>query len=190
MPFLLSRRAGFLLATAALVPGSGCSPGGSGLGYDLDKLPPYEGDLARLFNNTIEPAAFGLGMAQSGNLQFDPDFRKRAQDADVVSTLRVTTLTASKADDKTNYTLQFESIRDFKGTFEDDLRTLAVSERLAQPYSIVSAVQARARGRTLVGFWKRFREQNRMSLHFHFFPDSDDTTKAIQDSLALEELKK
>lgn len=190
MPLLMSRRASLLLASNVLVFGPACSPKGPGLKYDLDKLPPYENPSAELFDDTIEPAALGLSMAASGNLQFDPKFRERAQQADVVSIVRVTTVTISKADDKSTYTLRFEPTREFKGTFEDDLREIVISEHSPQMFSVISAVQTRARGRTMVGFWRRFREQNRMALHFHFFPDTEDTTKAIQDSLALEDLKK
>ncbi|MCU0657781.1 MAG: hypothetical protein MUF64_21730 [Polyangiaceae bacterium] len=190
MPLLLSRRAGLLLASSAFLPDLGCSPSGPSLRYDLSKLPPYEGELAQLFDDSIDPAVFGLTMAESGNLEFNPKFRRRTQDADVLSVVRITTVTVSKAEGKSSFALRFEKTRDFKAPFDDELQDLAVTEQTPQMFSIISAVQARARGRSMIGFWKRFRQQDRAVLHVQFQPDNPDTTKAIQDALALEDLKK
>jgi len=186
MPLYLSRRSGLLLATAALLPG--CSSRGQGAALDLDKLPPYEGAAVELFNDHIEPAAFGLSMAQL-NLQFDQKFRERIQTADTVASVRVTTVTVSKADAKASFSLQFEAVKEHKGALEEDLREQRITERSSQAYSIISTIQGKARGQSVVGLWKRFREQNRATVHFYFAPDTADTLKAIQDALALGALK-
>lgn len=190
MSTLLSRRASLLLASTALIQGSSCSANHGGTALNLDKLPPYEEPSKTLFDDSIDPAAFGLNMSASEGSPSDASFRERIRLADVISSIRVTTVTISKVDEKATYTLQFEPIRGFLGTFEEDLRELVVSERAPQMYSVISSVQARAKGRTLIGFWRRFREQNRMTIHYRFFSDSEEITKALQDSLALEDLKK
>jgi hypothetical protein len=184
MPLPLSRRAGLLLVAAAL---AGCSPSGP-ITVDLDKLPPYEGEMAALFNDAIEPGTFKLTMVQN-NPQVDPKFRARAQASDAVSEVQITTVTVSKADDKSAYVIQMEAGQSYKGRFEEDMREQRFSERDAQPYSIISTVRDKARGQKMIGFWKRFREKNRATIHYYYAPDDADTIKAVQDALALGALK-
>lgn len=188
MPPLLTRRASLLLAPAALFPLGACSSGGPRSAYDLEKLPPYEGEQAALFVDTIEPSSLGLSMAQL-NLQFDGAFQKRVLAADVISRVVVTTVTVSKADDKAAFSLRFASQRDFKGTLDEDLVDLRVTDRQAQPFSILNTIQAKARGKTVIGLWKRFRDKNSAAVHFYLAPDNDDTAKAVSDGLALGALK-
>lgn len=185
---LLTRRQSLIVASAALVPGLGCSSDAKTTPSNLDKLPPFEGRSTELFNDFIEPAAFGLTMDQP-RLQTDPMFRERAQAADVIFAVRVTTVTSNTVEDKAIYTVQFEPLKGYKNEFGDDLRELRLSDRTNQAYSIISTIQAKARGQGIIGLWKRFREKNRGVIHFYFAPDNADSVKAIHDSLAMGALK-
>jgi hypothetical protein len=191
MPTLLTRRAGLWLATSALLAAAGCASQGAGPRFDLEKLPLHEGELAKLFDDTISPDALGLGVAPSANLQFNAAFRDRVQGADVISAVRITSVTERKSNEQsTMHTLRFELVRDFKGAFEEDLQELTVTHHMEQPHSVVSTVQGRARGRTMIGFWKRFRGKKRVDVHFHFVPDTEEIHKALQGALAPENQKK
>ncbi|MDW8248777.1 MAG: hypothetical protein RMJ98_05655 [Myxococcales bacterium] len=187
---LLTRRASLWLA-AVIVPASGCASQEARPQFDLEKLPPHEGQLARLFDDTISPDALGLGVLPSANLQFNADFRDRVQAADVISAVRVTSVTERKSNElSTLHTLRFEPVRNFKGAFEEDLQELTITHHMEQPHSLLSTVQERARGRTMIGLWKRFRGKKRVDIHFHFVPDTEEIHKALQEAMAPENQKR
>lgn len=184
----VGRRHGLItIAALAAVIGTGCGPEVK-TGPNLDRLPGYEGPLAQSFNDSIEPSVFGLTLEQR-SLQGDPGFRTRATSADVVATLRITTVTSSRADDKVTYTLQFEPVKVHLGELDDAMLDLRLTEQQSQAYSVISAVTTRAQKKVVVAMFKRFREKNRATTHFYMAPDNTDTTKALQDALALDALR-
>ena len=183
----LGRRHFLTVLAVTAGPGMGCGSEAR-TGPNLDRLPTYEGEVAKSFDDSIEPAVFNLTL-EGRSLQTDGRFRPRAQGADVVATLRITTVTVSRTNGQTTYTLQFELLKTHVGELDAALLELRLTEKQSQAYSVISAVQTRAQKVSLVAMFKRFREQNRASVHFYFAPDNADTTKALQDALALDALR-
>jgi len=175
-----------LLAVAALVV-VGCGPEVQ-TGPNLDRLPAHEGELARSFDDSIEPSVFNLTL-EARSLQTDPLFAGRVRGADVVATVRITTVTVQRTDGKATFTLQFEPVKVHVGDLDPELLELRLTEKQSQAYSVLSAVQTRAQKVSMVATFKRFREQNKAIPHFYFAPDNADTTKALQDALALGALR-
>jgi hypothetical protein len=179
----LGRRHLFLMGAAL----AACGPEAK-TGPNLDRFPPYEGELAQSFDDSIEPSVFNLTL-EARSLQTDPKFAGRVRGADTVATVRITTVTVQRTDGKATYTLQFEPVKVHTGELDPGLLELRLTEKQSQAYSVLSAVQARAQKVSMVATFKRFREQNRAVSHFYFAPDNADTTKALQDALALGALR-
>lgn len=176
------------LCVALLTVGSaGCGPARSANEIQIDKLPEYTGAAAKLFNDSIEPSALGLSL-EKVTFKNDAHFRERVQQADVVSEVEITTVTVGKTDEKSVYFLQFEPQQGYtKLGLASDMLELRVADGEGA-YPLINMIQARARGRKLIGMWKRFREGNAATLHWYFAPDNEDTVSATKEALTLREL--
>jgi hypothetical protein len=174
----------------AATVGVGCGPRQRGTQIDLSKLPPYTGTAQSLFNDNIEPAALGVSL-EKPSYKGDATFRQRVQSADVVARVKVTTVTIGKSEEKTTYHLQLELedqpfSRQQPG--QDELE-VSIPEG-SYSYSVMNLVKARARGRQMIGMWKRFREGEEQAIHWYFVPEDPDSTAAVKEALALQELSR
>ena len=153
----------------------------------LSKLPVYEGKDAQLFDDTIEPAAFGMSMDRP-HFRGDAKFRARAQAAGSLAQMKVTTVTIDKLDEKATYHLVLKRADRLGGADEDGLE-IVVKEG-APGYSVIAQVKARARDKTVVAMWKHFRVGDEDVIHYYFAPDDQETVMAAKEAMALQEVNR
>ncbi len=183
-PSLLAGLLGIAMAFAAL----GC--GGNGSDADSPRMPllPYEGQQQALFDDAIDPSAVGLSMDGVSPAQ-DPMLRTRALEADLVTRLRVQTVTRDSVGAKTSFMLSLQAAvpplmpsRSDQGTFE-----LLVDQN-GKSFAIVQSLETQLRGRTFIGFLKRFAGGDGPEWHWHLTADQEDVAQVIQEIAVLEEV--
>lgn len=193
MSTLLPRHFGPLVGLLGALSGlcaAGCGPQTRGPAQiQIDTLPLHKDHLATLFDDSIEPAAMGLNM-EKVILKIDPKFRDRVREADVLAAVKVTTVTVGKIEERSIIHIQFSTEQVFSPSApEAEHLELRIPEG-TQAYGVMQAVQNKARNRSLVGAWKRFRSGNEAVIHFYFAPNDADTIAAIKEIQALREINK
>jgi hypothetical protein len=154
------------------------------------KLPPYKGDLADRFDDTIEPHAVGLALDNYAMPKGDPKLRARAQLADVVVRGRITTVTGQVESGNHVYQVSFHVLERLGGQHPvgDDftVRFDATSPSLG----IVRSMEGQLVGKTLVMFAKKFlRPDGDTEVHFHAMADEPDVIAAVKEAVILDEVK-
>ena len=151
-------------------------------------LPVWAGEMQLLFDNQITPAALGMSMSGTTPSQ-DPALKLRAKSADVCARMRVQTVTRDTAGDVSSYTLAIQvgmptlmPARIADRTFE-----LVVGPG-STSFGLVQSQENSLRGRTFIGFVKRFATANGPEVYFHLTADNDEVAKVIQQVALLEEL--
>lgn len=183
--------------SALLVALSLCSAGSLGCQTQsrpgeirVSSLPLYDSKAQALFGDTFEPAALGVSL-DNPSFKGDPIFRERVQTADVIANVTITTVTIGKTDERTTYQLSFavsgEPLNKQRPTPEE--LELSVPEG-SMAFPLLNLVQTRARGRSMLGLWKRYRVGDELASHWYFAPDDPETTAAVKEALTLQELSK
>lgn len=148
-------------------------------------------DRARIvFDDNIEPAAVGVAM-DVPSARGDKFLRERALTADLVSRLRVQTVTIETVGDDSTYHL---GVQVATPTLAPDPRitekTLELVIRTTTPaYGIAKALDQRMQGLTFIGFISRFAspDGSEVDLHWHLAPDTADVAEAVKEAVALAE---
>ena len=166
---------------------SGC--GGSAAGSEPRNatLEPWAGALRALFDDSIHPAAVGLSL-DGEPPQDDSLLSARARAAEVVARMRVTTVTADSIGAKQTYylTLQVGKPPLLPTELPDPSFELVV--RSGSPaFGIVSSLDTGLRGRTFIGFVRRFAGDSEPEIHWHLTADAAEVALAISDTSALDE---
>lgn len=184
----LSARAilvGLAIATASL--GAGCSGGDGGLGANA---PRWEGVMFETFPDDIDPGALGLPTDKRPST--DPRFRKRAVDAEVIARVRVQTVSVEKrsnGEPAFRLGLQMATPRLVERAPMDEVIEVVIPPGGAA-HGLARAWDVRLQGKTFVGFFRRFAGvDGETVIHFHLAPDSKDVGEAVQQVVALEEVK-
>ena len=178
------------LLAASTLASQGCGPGQDAQSAStMAGLSLWVGREREVFDDGIDPAAVGLSM-EGPSPRADPFLRERAQTADVVARVKVTTVTVdSVGDDSTvhlgilvgNPPLATPKIPD--QTFELLIRP---SDRA---FGIARAFDARLQGLIFVGFLKRFAgPDGEAEIHWHLSADTPEMVAAVKDAVALAEL--
>jgi hypothetical protein len=155
---------------------------------ELSKLPQYQGKDAELLDDTIELAAVGLTM-EKPYFKGDPTFRERAQKAQVVVRMKVTTVTTDKVDERSTYHLTLTPQGEpFTGS---DASPLEITLREGDKgFPVVNQVRDNFRGRTVLAMWKRYRQADDAVQHYYLAPDDADTVAAAKEAIVLQEVTK
>ena len=122
----------------------------------------------------------------------DPALRERAHLSDLVARVRIQTVTVerrSNGDPVYRLGLQVASPRLVdKMKADDNIEVLIVPGGAS--HGLARAWDVRLQGRSFVGFFRRFAgNEGETVLHFHLEPDSADVANAVQNTLALKEIK-
>jgi hypothetical protein len=156
---------------------------------DAARFPDWEARAKEVFDDNIDPAAVGLTM-ESSSSRTDPFLRERAQTAELVARLRVSTVTVDTFGSDVSYHLGLQVI---PPPFIEPKLSERSFELYIRPtgraYAIVKAFDARLRGSSFIGFIHRFAgEGGEPEIHWHLSPDSAEVAAAVKEALALAEL--
>jgi hypothetical protein len=120
----------------------------------------------------------------------DAFLRERAQTAELVSRVRVQTVTVDSIGDQNTYHLIVEAAVPPLVETKYPERQLELIIRPTSPaYGIAKAFDARLRGATFIGFFQRFASSDgEVELHWHLSPDTAEVVTAVKEAVALREL--
>src|SRR5437868_528881 len=79
------------------------------------QVPPWSGHSVEVFDDTIEPAAVGLDLDKGYQPRGDPMLRERAQMADAVLRVKITTVTAKTDGPEQVYQLGMNTVEKLSG---------------------------------------------------------------------------
>lgn len=168
-------------ALAAFV--SGCGPSTPA----LRPLPAYSGRMAALFDDGIDATAVGLtGDRKAYQPKYDPDFRERAQTADGVVVVKVTTVSAKAESSGTSYVLGCHVEKKLAGA-HPPADTFELHVASGGPASgILKNLDSKVVGMRFVAFVRAFvRPDGDAETHFHFAADSKDVSEASTDATTI-----
>ena len=169
---------------------SGCGAAGVQGDTNTPSLPAWGGRDQVLFDDVLDPAALGLG-ADVSNAQKDPLLKERARSSELVSKVRVSTVTVESLAEVRTYRLVLQVVPPPFGApgLEQTAFELVIGPA-APSYGVAKAFDMRLRGASFIGFLRRFAgdgdEPSR--LHWHLSPDTAEVAAAVTDALALAEL--
>lgn len=180
----------FLLALPLALGSAGCGGGERPPAKaEAAPLPAWEGREREIFDDSIDPAALGLTM-EGGSPAQDPRLRERAQRADIVARVRVSTVTVETVGESSRYHLGVQI-----GTPPLAAPRIPGEEfdLLIKPgtrsHPLAKAIDVRMRGMTFVGFLKLYaHEDGEPTVHFHLAPDTAEVVAAVKEAVALGEL--
>lgn len=177
-----------LLGLALAMPAAGCGGNGSDAESPRAPLMPYEGQQQALFDDAIDPSAVGLSMDGVSPAQ-DPMLRTRALEADLVTRLRVQTVTRDSVGAKTSFMLSLQGAVPALMPSSSDQTTFELSvDQNSKSFAIVQSLETQLRGRTFIGFLKRFSGGDGPEWHWHLTADQEDVAQVIQEIAVLEEV--
>lgn len=182
-----------LLLSTALVAGAGTGCSGSQpepqAGGDQGSFPPYDAWAQQVFDDSIDPAAVGLTF-ESPSPRGDRLLHERAKTADVVSRVRVSTVTVDSIGDASTYHLGIQIGYPPLATPKVADRTFELIIRpKSRAHGIAKAFDSRLQGLTFVGFIRRFAgESGEPEIHWHLSPDTAEVTEVVREAVALGEL--
>lgn len=167
---------------------AGAAPAGS-TAEDVSGLAPWDGAAREAFGDRIEPTAVGLSM-DTASPRSDPLFRERAQTADLVAHVKVTTVTADTIGEDVTYHLSLQAVDPPLATAQIAARRFELSiGRNGPAYPIAKAFEGRLRGLTFIAFIRQFvGPEGEPVIHWHLAADTADVVSAVQEAVVLKEL--
>ncbi len=186
-------RARFAFRGAALVLVlllSGCG-NMSGPAAPARPLPAYAGRATELFDDAIEPAAVGLDYDKGYVPKADPMLRERAQVADAVLRVRVTTVTGKKDGSESTFQLGFHTVEKLAGDDAPPADFNGGVNKSSESHGIMKNFEGRLVGYPFVAFVREFvRADGDREVHFHLAPDTKEVKAAVGDAVILGEIRK
>jgi hypothetical protein len=175
------------LFLAAALTAFGCSPSTG----PNRALALYAGHHTELFDDTIEPAAVGLDLDKSFNARSDATLRERAQVGDAVVRVRLDTVTEKPEGSEKGYELRLRVLEKLAGKNPPEENTFSVYLGKESPsIGIMNHFGAQLVGKTFIGFVRLFNNKvGEREYHFHLSSDDKDVRRAVEDAMALKELK-
>lgn len=184
-------RAFALVATAVLslvmLLTADCQPARSGGGGSGSDIRPWNGRAAVLFDDSIAPEAAGVaGVVTVPRL--DPVLRERAQSAEVVQRVRVSTVTIDRIGDVPTYHFVLAPLAaPVVGRTSAERIELSV-DTTSPSFNIVRALETGLVGRSFIGFFRRFAGADEPQVHWRLDADTDATLAAVREATALQEV--
>lgn len=184
-----SATVGLFLAT--MVGLAGCGGGDRDANDPSRPLAAYSGrQAATLFDDRIEPAAVGLDLERAYAPRTDRVLRERAQVGDAVLRVRVSTVTAKTDGPEPEYQLGLHTVERLAGKAAPpgDF-TVRITKR-SESHGIMKNFESRLVGYAFIAFVREFSEPNGdREIHFHLAPDTNDVKGAVNEAMAMSELK-
>jgi hypothetical protein len=151
----------------------------------LDSLPEFSAAQdGQLFDDVVDAAALGLELDPT-TYAGDRTLRTRAERADIVALVKVTTMTEEDIGGKAGLHLiltpQGEPL-----AASYPLEPLHISLNINSPsYAPFKQVGPKAAGKTMIALWKRFREKGKVAYHWHIIPNTPEALQAVKEAVAL-----
>jgi len=166
-----------------------CEPAQPAKGASASGLPTWEGHAREVFDDGIDPSAVGLTL-EGPSPRLDAHLRERAQTADVVSRVRVQTVTVDSVGDQQTYHLGIEVGTPTLAAARLPERSFELSiKSSSSAFGIAKSFDARLRGQVFVGFLKRYGvDEGEPVLHWHLAPDTAEVVAAVKEAVALREI--
>src|SRR5450432_3216999 len=153
-------------------------------------LPAYEGHLAELFDDAIDPRAVVLNLDDTRTPQTDAAVRERTQVGDAVLRVKVQTVTSKQEGESVEYQLGLQVIEKLAGEHAPPDEFVVRLDKSAPSAGIVRSLDSRLGGKPFVCFVREFKSPNgEPRLYAHFASDSKDVVAAVKDAMALSEFK-
>jgi hypothetical protein len=177
------------LAAALALGGAACEPSQPARAGNASGLPRWEARARTVFDDNIDPASVGLSM-DGPSPRNDPHLRERAQTADVVARVKVQTVTVDSVGEQSTYHLGVQVGVPTLVTAKVQDRTFELSiKSTSGAFGIAKSFDSRLRGRTFIGFIKRFSsEDGDLEIHWHLAPDTAEVAAAVKEAVALREI--
>lgn len=152
----------------------------------------YAGGWPQIFDDRIDPGAVGMSLGDAVPVK-DPQFRPRVVEAELVARVRVQTVTREAMGPQVRFLLTLEVAR--PALVEPPRWAPSSVELLITPaapaFSIVQSLDTQLRGKTFVGFFRRFDEgRAQPTVHFHLTTDSAEVARVIEQMAAFEALSR
>jgi hypothetical protein len=190
---ILAAFAAAQLVSAGLTLGVGCTPIDTNAAVSAPTATSasvYKGDFADQFDDAIEAHAIGLELDNYVDPKSDIRLRARAQAADFVARVRVTTVTGESEAGNRQYQVSFHVLERLGGKHPvgDDF-TVRVDKN-SPSLGIVKSMEGQLVGKSVDIFVKAFaRSDGDRDLHFHATIDSPEAAAAIREAVILDEVK-
>jgi hypothetical protein len=153
-------------------------------------LPAWAGHQVEVFDVTIEPAAVGLDLDKGYSPRGDPLLRERAQRADGVLRVKITTVTAKTDGPDSVYQLGLSTLEKLSGKNPPPAQFNVSIGKTSESHGILRSFENRLVGKDFVAFVREFAHPDGdREIHFHLAPDSRDVKAAVGDAVLLGELK-
>jgi hypothetical protein len=174
-------------ATVALV---GCAGAERDVNDPSRPLAPYGGRSAELFDDRIEPAAVGLDLDHDFAPRTDRALRERAQVGDAVLRVRVSTVTAKTDGPDAVYQLGLHTVEKLAGKAPPPTDFTVQITKRSEAHGIMKNFESRLVGYAFVAFVRQFAQPDgEREVHFHLTPDTKEVKAAVDDAVALGELR-
>jgi hypothetical protein len=144
-----------------------------------EPLDSWQGPLAALFDDSINPAAVGMSL-EGARAQDDPMIRSRCATADLVARLRVNTVTRDSVGAKVTYhlTLQVGQPPLLPSKLADRSVELVIHQS-SPAFGLVSSLESTLRGKTFIGFVRRFIGPHGPELHWVLTADTPEVAAMV-----------
>jgi hypothetical protein len=151
-------------------------------------LAVWEGVYRDLFDDGIDPVALGFSL-DGASPATDPLLAPRTSGAELVARMRVQTVSRDANGERTRYFLGVQVGQPplTQGTLQDLTLDLAIAEGTAA-FQLVSASENSLRGRTFIGFVRRFVSDDGATVRWHMTADTAEVAHAVQVAAALNNL--
>ncbi len=176
----------WLVVAAGVAAGVACGPtGGPAVAPAADRYPAYSDNDALLFNDTFAPEVFGLELGT-------PEVRTladRAQAADSVQRVRVTTVSSQGDIAQPAYTLVLDAVPPpLAGPGDSGPITVEVVAN-SPSFSLLRGAEGTLIGKTFILMSKRYNEDGHITLHWRAEPDTDAVRTQVSKTRALHDLE-
>ena len=143
-------------------------------------LPSYSGRLSELFDDVIVPAAVGVDLDRKYSARRDKQFQERMAKSDGVVRVRVTTVTGKGSEKGTKYMLGLTVTTKFAGKMPQTQFTVIVPNH-GESAGVLRNFDTRLVGKTFIAMVREFiRPDGDTEMHFHIYPDTEDTVSTIR----------